>query len=89
MSSLPVIVQEICGFFIVESHVLETTSGFRSEREVEDLWDAVVTRLSATIHGALAGEKDPEIFLEVKGCLTGLVTTLEVSSDIELLTRHD
>ncbi|KIJ70132.1 hypothetical protein HYDPIDRAFT_172026 [Hydnomerulius pinastri MD-312] len=77
LSSLPLLVQEICGFFIIEYHVLETTSGFRSEREVEELWEAVVTRLSEAISGALTEEKDPDTFLRVKECLTAFVMTLE------------
>lgn len=70
--------EEICGFFIIESHVLETTSGFRSEREVEELWDAVVSRLSSAIGLALVEQKDPDTFLKVKECLTAFVMTLEV-----------
>ncbi|KIL00065.1 hypothetical protein PAXRUDRAFT_8485 [Paxillus rubicundulus Ve08.2h10] len=69
--------QEISGFFIIESHVLETTSGFRSEREVEELWDAVVARLSSAISSAVAEEKDPDTFLRVKECLAAFVMTLE------------
>ncbi|KAG9317484.1 exocyst complex subunit Sec15-like-domain-containing protein [Chiua virens] len=77
LSSLPVLLEEICGFFIIESHVLETTSGFRSEREVEELWDAVVSRLSSAIGSALVEQKDPDTFLRVKECLTTFVLTLE------------
>ncbi|KAL4076144.1 exocyst complex subunit Sec15-like-domain-containing protein [Scleroderma citrinum] len=77
LSSLPEIIQEICGFFIIESHVLETTSGFRSEQEVEELWDAVMARLSSAIRDVLAGERDPDTFLKVKECLIGFVMTLE------------
>ncbi|KAH0839949.1 exocyst complex subunit Sec15-like-domain-containing protein [Lanmaoa asiatica] len=78
LSSLPALLEEICGFFIIESHVLETTSGFRSEREVEELWDAVVSRLSSAIGSALVEQKDPDTFLKVKECLTAFVMTLEV-----------
>lgn len=77
LASLPDVVEEICGFFIIESHVLETTSGFRSEQEVEELWDAVVARLTSAVRSALTGEKDPDTFLRVKECLTSFVTTLE------------
>ena len=57
---------------------METTSGFRSEQEVEELWDAVMARLSSAIRDVLAGEKDPDTFLRVKECLIGFVMTLEV-----------
>ncbi|KAF9247375.1 exocyst complex subunit Sec15-like-domain-containing protein [Melanogaster broomeanus] len=77
LSSLPALIQEICGFFIIESHVLETTSGFRSEREVEELWDAVMARLSSAISSAMAEQKDSDTFLSVKECMTAFVMTLE------------
>ncbi|KAI6135011.1 rsec15 [Pisolithus croceorrhizus] len=77
LASLPDVVREICGFFIIESHVLETTSSFRSEQEIEELWDAVVTRLTCAVRSALTGEKDPDSFLRVKECLISFVMTLE------------
>ncbi|KAF9226637.1 exocyst complex subunit Sec15-like protein [Gyrodon lividus] len=77
LTSLPTLIEEICGFFIIESHVLETTSGFRSEREVEELWDAVVARLSSVIGSVLVEEKDPDTFLRVKEYLAAFVMTLE------------
>jgi len=78
LSSLPSLTQEISGFFIVEKHVLETTSDFRSERDVEELWDSLVMGLAAAITGSLQTETDPEVFLKVKECLLGSVMTLEV-----------
>ncbi|KIK29291.1 hypothetical protein PISMIDRAFT_27231 [Pisolithus microcarpus 441] len=77
LASLPDVVQEICGFFIIESHVLETTSGFRSEQEIEELWDVVVARLTCAVRSALTEEKDPDSFLRVKECLISFVMTLE------------
>ncbi|KAG8218663.1 exocyst complex subunit Sec15-like-domain-containing protein [Butyriboletus roseoflavus] len=77
ISTLPALLEEICGFFIIESHVLETTSGFRSEREIEELWDGIVARLSSAIASALVEQRDPDTFLKVKECLTSFVMTLE------------
>ncbi|KAG2077239.1 exocyst complex subunit Sec15-like protein [Suillus decipiens] len=77
LASLVSLTQEICGFFIIESHVLETTGNFRSQREVEELWEALVARLSSAIEASLANETDPDSFLRVKECLIGFVTTLE------------
>lgn len=82
LSSLPSLTQEISGFFIVESHVLETTGAFRSERDVEELWDALVMRLSTAIEGALRIETDPDAFLKVKECLIGFIMTLEVTMNL-------
>jgi len=78
LASLVSLTQEICGFFIIESHVLETTGNFRSEREVEELWEALVARLSSAINASLTNETDPDSFLRVKECLIGFIMTLEV-----------
>ncbi|KAF8591599.1 exocyst complex subunit Sec15-like protein [Ramaria rubella] len=77
ISSLSTLIQEIVGFFIVESHVLRTTRGFRSEREVEELWDSVVTRVGEGMGQALASETNPEVFLDVKESLIAFSATLE------------
>ncbi|KAF8165519.1 exocyst complex component, sec15 subunit [Crassisporium funariophilum] len=80
LASLPALTQEISGFFIVESHVLETTGTFRSSRDVEELWDALIVRLAAAIEGALRTETDPEAFLKVKESLLNFIMTVESSS---------
>ncbi|KAJ7639038.1 rsec15 [Roridomyces roridus] len=80
LSSLPALTQEIAGFFIVESHVLETTGTFRSERDVEELWDGLIGRLTFAIDSALRTETDPGSFLSVKECLIGFIMTLESSN---------
>ncbi|KAI0368063.1 rsec15 [Pilatotrama ljubarskyi] len=77
VSSLSSITQEIVGYFIVENHVLNTTGSFRSEREVEDLWDALINRLSKAVEDALRNEKDPDTYLKVKEALLGSVMALE------------
>ena len=78
LASISPLTQEISGFFIVESHVLETTGTFRSPREVEELWDALVARLTTAIEDALRRETDPEVFLKVKESLLSFIMTLEV-----------
>ena len=78
LSSLPSLTQEISGFFIVESHVLETTGNFRSERDVEELWDSLVMGLAKAITDSLRTETDPDVFLKAKECLLGSIMTLEV-----------
>ncbi|KAK7060468.1 Rab GTPase-binding exocyst subunit S15 [Paramarasmius palmivorus] len=77
LSSLPSITQQISGFFIVETHVLETTGSFRSEREIEELWDGVISRLTTSLESSLRNENDPDTFLRVKECLIGFIMTLE------------
>ncbi|KAJ3554408.1 hypothetical protein NM688_g3127 [Phlebia brevispora] len=80
LSSLPGVTQEIVGFFIIETHVLNTTGNFRSERDVEELWDALVGRLCSTVERVLQHETDPDSFLRVKESLIAFVMTLETNS---------
>ncbi|KAF9821285.1 hypothetical protein IEO21_00893 [Rhodonia placenta] len=77
LSALPQVTQEIVGFFIVENHVLNTTGSFRSQREVEDLWDALVKRVGMAVDNALRNEADSDAYLAVKECLLSFIMTLE------------
>ncbi|KAI0082435.1 exocyst complex component sec15 subunit [Panus rudis PR-1116 ss-1] len=77
LSSLRSVAQQIVGFFIIETHVLETTGSFRSERDVEELWDELVKRLSSVIEDALRNERNPDTYLSVKEVILGCVMTLE------------
>ncbi|KAH7931199.1 exocyst complex subunit Sec15-like protein [Leucogyrophana mollusca] len=77
LSSLVLLTQEICGFFIIESHVLENTGNFRSERDIEELWEALIARFSTAIEASLKNETDPDSYLRVKECLIGFTMTLE------------
>ncbi|KZV70296.1 exocyst complex component sec15 subunit [Peniophora sp. CONT] len=77
LSALATVVEEITGFFIIESHVLDTTAGFRSSRDVEELWDALVQRLTTAVENALEKETDAASFLRVKEHLLDFVITVE------------
>lgn len=61
--------------------MLATTSEFRSERDIEELWDSLVKGLTTGIKYSLHTETDPEVFLRVKGCLIGFIMTLEVRTE--------
>lgn len=78
LSQLPTLTQEISGFFIIETHVLETTGAFRSERDIEELWESTVQRLTEGVAEALQRETDPESFLRAKEHLIGFIVALEV-----------
>ncbi|PCH41481.1 exocyst complex subunit Sec15-like protein [Wolfiporia cocos MD-104 SS10] len=77
LSSLPSITEEIVGFFIIETQVLNTTGSFRSQREVEDLWDAMMKRVGSAVDRVLKNENDADAFLGVKECLLSFIMTLE------------
>jgi exocyst complex component 6 len=84
LSSLVGLTEQIIGFFIIESHVLQTTGSFRSKAEVEELWDAIAARLSDAVDGALRNVTDPDSYLYAKETLIAFILTLEV--DIYLLS---
>ncbi|GJJ07614.1 hypothetical protein Clacol_001818 [Clathrus columnatus] len=85
LPSLSVIIPEIIGFFIIESHVLRTTKGFRSEREVEELWIDIVSRVGEGLNQVLINQTDPEVFLDVKESLAAFSATLEIISKDDYL----
>ena len=80
LNALTSLTQEVAGFFIVETHVLKTTGNFRSEQELEGLWDSLLGRLCLALDDALSTETDPEGYLRVKEALIGFIMTMEVSS---------
>lgn len=71
---------------------------------MEELWDALVRRLTVAVEDALRTETDPDAFLRVKECLISFIMTLEVgyfflrnivchsdraSASLVIFVRHD
>lgn len=77
LNGLTSLIQEVAGFFIVETHVLKTTGNFRSEQELEELWDSLLGRLCLALDNALGTETDPEGYVRVKEALIGFIMTME------------
>ena len=78
LQSLVPLTEQIIGFFIIESHVLQTTGSFRSKSEVDELWDAIAARIAEAVDGALRNVTDPDSYLFVKETLMAFIFTLEV-----------
>lgn len=78
LSALSALLEEIVGFFLIESHVLKTTNNFRSEQDVEDLWDGMCERVVEIVDEGLKKEEDPQVFLGTKFKVLTFVQTLEV-----------
>ncbi len=88
MTSLPELMQELVGFFIIEAHVLRTVPDFRSQRDVDDLWDEMCRRIISIVGLGLKGCSKLEVFLESKKHILLFVQTLEVSCvGYSILTR--
>ncbi|WWD17361.1 hypothetical protein CI109_101802 [Kwoniella shandongensis] len=77
LSTLPLLMQELVGFFIIESHVLNTMPDFRTQRDVDELWDEMCKRIVEIMGQGLKGCSEPEVFLESKTNVLLFVQTLE------------
>ncbi|WVR07118.1 hypothetical protein IAU60_004159 [Kwoniella sp. DSM 27419] len=77
LSTLPLLMQELVGFFIIESHVLRTMPDFRTQRDVDELWDEMCRRIVEVMGQGLKGCSAPEVFLESKTNVLLFVQTLE------------
>lgn len=78
LPALTTLLEEIVGFFLIESHVLRTTNSFRSEQDVEDLWNGMCERVVKIVDEGLAGCEEAEVFLGTKFKVLTFVQTLEV-----------
>lgn len=71
--------QELVGFFIIEAHVLDTMPDFRTQRDVDELWDEMCRRIVEVMGQGLKGCSEPGVFLSSKTEVLLFVQTLEVS----------
>ncbi|EIW70745.1 hypothetical protein M231_02602 [Tremella mesenterica] len=76
-NTLPLLMQELVGFFIIENHVLRAVPEFRSQRDVDELWDEMCRRIVDVMGQGLKGCAKPEIFLDSKTNVLLFVQTLE------------
>ena len=82
LSTLPLLMQELVGFFIIEDHVLRTMPDFRSQRDVDKLWDEMCKRIVDIMGLGLKGCGEPDVFLQSKTEVLLFVQTLEVSLEL-------
>lgn len=71
--------QELVGFFIIEARVLNKAADFRTQRDVDDLWDEMCRRIIGVVSQGLKGCSKLSTFLECKKSTLLFVQTLEVS----------
>ena len=72
--SLHQLLQDVVGFFIIEKHVLGLTNGFRSENNVDDLWDVICTGISSVVREGL---RTSQSHVTVKETVMTFIWTLE------------
>ncbi|KAI7866597.1 exocyst complex subunit Sec15-like-domain-containing protein [Spinellus fusiger] len=71
------LLQDIVGFFIIEHIILHNTNEFRSQSEVDALWEMVTSKVMLVVSESLKGCRDPELFLRIKFSLLMFIQTLE------------
>lgn len=72
--SLQQLLQDVVGFFIIERHVLSLTHGFRSESNVDDLWDVICSGISSVVREGL---RTSQSHVAVKETVMSFIWTLE------------
>ncbi|GHJ89092.1 hypothetical protein NliqN6_5494 [Naganishia liquefaciens] len=87
-TTLPGLMEDLVGFFIIEQHVLKTTRTFRTAREINDLWDEMSIAIVQVVSDGLKGCENSDTFLTVKLNILRFEQTLEgYGYDVSALTR--
>ncbi|RCH83819.1 hypothetical protein CU098_000044, partial [Rhizopus stolonifer] len=77
LTTFDFLLRDIVGFFIIEHMILHNTTEFRSQAEVDGLWEMVTGKVILVVSESLKGCKDPELFLRIKFSLLIFIQTLE------------
>lgn len=80
-SNLSDLLEEMTGFFIIENNVFRTTNGFRSEQQVDELWDGMLDMLITSLEDEFSRTNDIELYLEAKLKLVAFLQTMEVRAE--------
>lgn len=78
------LLEQIAGFAILERETVKRTGGFRSEAEVERLWDSMVKKAVGLIGKAVAGVQGADLLLKVKNILALFIQTMDVSFELAI-----
>ncbi len=70
--------QDIIGFFVIESVVSDTTENVRTRAAVEALWDVAIEKILKIVADSLLNCYDPELFLEIKVLVVAFINTMEI-----------
>ncbi|KAL7752296.1 Rab GTPase-binding exocyst subunit S15 [Sorochytrium milnesiophthora] len=69
--------QDVVGFFIIESVVVTSARNFRSRASVDSLWEASVIRITALVQECITQSDDAQLFLSIKILMVVFAHTLE------------
>lgn len=69
VSGLELFLDDVMGFFIMETIVAESTTDFRSKESVQLLWEVALNRIADIVSELLLDRVDPDLFLKIKASL--------------------
>ncbi|CAJ0851754.1 18413_t:CDS:10 [Entrophospora sp. SA101] len=69
--------QDVIGFFIIERTIVYSTQNFRSQTDVDNLWNTVMIKVVKIVSDSLCDCHDPDLFLRIKLALFTFIQTLE------------
>ena len=67
-------------FFVVEDHILNTTSGLVTRATIDELWDMAVAKIVAILKSHIACCTDPTLMLQIKALIMLFCHTLKVNN---------
>ncbi|KAJ3188751.1 hypothetical protein HDU85_004465 [Gaertneriomyces sp. JEL0708] len=68
---------DVVGFFMIESIVLSSTHNFRSRSAVELLWVNAMEKMNDVIIASLQECRDPDLFLSIRLAVVNFINTME------------
>ncbi|KAF8422673.1 exocyst complex subunit Sec15-like-domain-containing protein [Tirmania nivea] len=77
IGNLAGLLEQIAGFAILERETVRRTGGFRSEGEVERLWDSMVKKAVGLMGPAVNAVQGADLLLKVKNILALFVQTMD------------
>jgi hypothetical protein len=76
---LQTFLQDVAGFFVIEHVIVQVAVNFRSQADLDNLWDDVTAKVGKAIADSLRECSDTAIFGQIKQSLMVFMQTLEVS----------
>jgi len=67
---------EIVGFFVVEDHILNTTTGLVNRAYIDELWEMSLSKIVAVLRTHSAFCTDPSLMLQIKNLIMLFCFTL-------------
>ncbi|CUS13121.1 unnamed protein product [Tuber aestivum] len=85
VSCISRLLEDICGFAIIEKSTLKKTSGFRSPVDVDDLWDSMCKKAIIMITQQVENITKAETLLKIKNVLALFIQAMDVGVLLSVL----